>query len=139
MQKTHEKNPKSAVLPRGASLLCLILLLLASASSIYGDAHTFDLIGPRIAMTVTRGGKTLPISNVTELLAGDQLWIHADFPETQSAHYLLVVAFLQGPTNPPPEEWFTRTETWTKKAKAQGTYVTVPDGALQALLFLAPE
>ena len=139
MRKKRENLKSATSFLRGASLLCLIFLLLTSTSSVYGDAHTFDLAGPRIALEVTRNGKTLPISNVTELLAGDQLWIHADFPETQSAHYLLVVAFLQGPTNPPPDEWFTRTETWTKKAKAQGTYVTVPDGALQALLFLAPE
>jgi hypothetical protein len=88
---------------------------------------------------VTRGGKTLPISSVTELLGGDQLWIHADFPADESVHYLLVVAFLQGPTNPPPDNWFTRAETWTKHTKEHGTFVTVPDGAQQALLFLAPE
>jgi len=124
----------------GVCVAALILCgLLCAAPHVSADAHAFDLMGPRIALTVTRGGKTLPISNVTELLPGDQLWIHPDFPGDESVHYLLVVAFLQGPTNPPPEAWFTRTETWTKRAKEQGTYVTVPDGAQQALLFLAPE
>ena len=54
-------------------------------------------------------------------------------------HYLLVVAFLRGSTNPPPETWFARVETWTKAAREEGVVVTVPQDAQQALLFLAPE
>src|SRR6516225_6702160 len=57
----------------------------------------------------------------------------------QSARYLLIVAFLQGPTNPPPEGWFTRAETWNKETREKGTWVTVPQGAEQAVMFLAPE
>ena len=53
--------------------------------------------------------------------------------------YLLVVAFLRGSTNPPPETWFTRVETWSKQAREEGIVVTVPQDAQQALLFLAPE
>jgi hypothetical protein len=117
---------------------CIALLCFAS-SAVFGDAHTFDLIGPGIDMSVNRNGKTLPISNVTDLLPGDRLWIHAEFPGDQSVRYLLIVAFLQGPTNPPPENWFTRVETWTRQMKEEGTVITVPDGAEQALLFLAPE
>jgi hypothetical protein len=119
-------------------LLCYALLLLA-APAVFADGHTFDLAGPRIDMNLTRNGKTFPISNVTDLLPGDQLWIRPEFPDGQSVRYLLIVAFLQGPTNPPPESWFTRTETWTKQAREQGTFVTVPSGAEQALVFLAPE
>jgi len=118
--------------------LCLALLH-CGAPAVFGDAHTFDLVGPRIDMTVNRDGKTLPISNVSELLPGDRLWIHAEFPDDQSVRYLLIIAFLQGPTNPPPENWFTRLETWTKQMREEGTVVTVPEGAQQALLFLAPE
>jgi len=139
MKPERDKNSTKALSLRGISLLFLILLALSTASSLHGDGHTFDLVGPRIALTVTRNGTTLPISNVTDLLPGDQLWIHPDFPGDQSIHYLLIVAFLQGPTNPPPESWFTRTETWTKKARQHGTYVTVPEGAEQTILFLAPE
>jgi hypothetical protein len=73
------------------------------------------------------------------LQPGDRMWIHPDFPDDQSVHYLLIVAFLQGSTNPPPESWFIRLETWTQKARDEGTVVTVPHGAEQALLFLAPE
>jgi hypothetical protein len=73
------------------------------------------------------------------LQPGDRLWIHPDLPDSQSVHYLLVVTFLRGSTNPPPESWFTRVETWNKQARAEGTVVTVPQDAQQALLFLAPE
>ncbi|MGB9404511.1 MAG: hypothetical protein WCA98_13320 [Candidatus Acidiferrales bacterium] len=90
-------------------------------------------------MRVTRNGKTLPISAVANLRPGDRLWIHPDLPDGQSVHYLLIVAFLRGSTNPPPENWFTRLETWTKQAREEGIVVTVPEEAQQALLFLAPE
>ena len=103
------------------------------------DSSAFDLVGPRVEITVTRAGRTLPISSVPNFLPGDRLWIQTDFPSNQSVHYLLIVAFLQGPTNPPPESWFTRVETWTKVPREEGTVVTVPQDAQQALLFLAPE
>lgn len=119
-------------------VLALIALLFSYHPAL-ADSHTFDLLGPRIEMTVTRAGKTLPISSVPNFQAGDRLWIQTDFPPNQSVRYLLIVAFLQGPTNPPPEEWFTRVETWTKQAREEGVVVTVPPDAQQALLFLAPE
>ena len=53
--------------------------------------------------------------------------------------YLLVVAFLRGSTNPPPENWFTRAETWTTPVRQDGIFVTVPQDAQQALLLLAPQ
>src|SRR5262249_19842765 len=83
--------------------------------------------------------KSLPISGVPNLQPGDKLWIHPDFPPDQSARYLLVVAFLRGSTNPPPENWFIKAETWTKQVRDEGLVVTVPQEAQQALLFLAPE
>ena len=118
--------------------LCLFLLSCAPAAT-YADAPPFDLAGPRIEMKVTRDGKALPISHVSDLKPGDRLWIHPEFPDDQAVHYLLIVAFLKGPTNPPPENWFTRVETWTKQAREEGAVVTVPAGAQEALLFLAPE
>jgi hypothetical protein len=117
---------------------CLALLC-AVVPTIFANSPAFDLIGPQIRMTVTRDGKTLPISRVSELQAGDKLWIHPEFPDDQSARYLLIVAFLQGPTNPPPETWFTRAETWNKLTREKGISVTVPEGAEQAVMFLAPE
>jgi len=59
-----------------------------------------------VDVRVKRGEVTLPIGEIPNLLAGDRLWIHPDLPESQSAHYVLIVAFLRGTTNPPPPEWF---------------------------------
>src|ERR1700737_2388204 len=102
-------------------------------------APAFDLSGPRVEMKVMRAGKTLPIANVPNLQAGDRLWVHPDFPDSQSVHFLVVVAFLRGATNPPPENWFTKAEAWNKQVREEGFFVTVPQGAQQAMLFLAPE
>jgi len=113
------------------------LLYLQTAAR--ADNAAFDLAGPRVDMKVTRGGKPLPISQVPNLRPGDRLWIHPDFPGDQAARYLLVVAFLRGSTNPPPETWFTRAETWKKQVREEGIVVTVPQEAQQALIFLAPE
>ncbi len=90
-------------------------------------------------MRISRGGKELPIGDVPNLQAGDRLWVHPDFPDSQSAHYLLIVTFLRGTTNPPPENWFTRIETWNKHVRQEGVTITVPKDAEQALMFLAPE
>lgn len=119
-------------------VVAIAAVSLAMAAGVAADSR-FDLIGPKMEIRVTRGGRELPISSVPNFQSGDRLWIHADFPANQSVHYLLIVAFLQGPTNPPPEKWFTRIETWSKQAREEGTMVTVPKNAQQALLFLAPE
>src|ERR1700733_12402167 len=103
------------------------------------DTAAFDLPGPRIEVRVSRGEKELPIAKVPNLQEGDRLWVHPAFPETQSAHYLLIVAFLRGSTNPPPEDWFTKIECWNKRIREEGTMITVPKGAEQVLIFLAPE
>ena len=50
-----------------------------------------------------------------------------------------MVAFLRGSTNPPPEDWFLKEETWQKKVASEGIRFTVPADAQQTLLFLAPE
>jgi hypothetical protein len=99
----------------------------------------FDLVGPRIDVRVTRGPETLPIAAVPNLQAGDKLWIHPDLPATQSVHYLLVCVFLRGNTNPPPPDWFIRIETWNKKVREEGVFITVPAEAQQAVMLLAPE
>ncbi|MBV9183340.1 MAG: hypothetical protein JO356_18715 [Acidobacteria bacterium] len=76
---------------------------------------------------------------VPSLKAGDRLRIHPDLPDTQSVHYLMVVVFLRGATNPPPDSWFIRAETWTKPVNEEGILVTVPEEAEQSLILLAPE
>jgi hypothetical protein len=119
----------------------LQLLLLCSFFSLQlrGDGPAFDLVGPKVDVHVKRGDITLPISQVPNLLPGDRIWIHPDLPESQSTHFVLVVAFLRGSTNPPPNSWFTRVETWNHDVRAEGVFVNVPEGAQQALMFLAPE
>jgi len=125
--------------PRRLVLLLLVLFLFAFVSFVRADTAVFDLAGPRIEVKVTRGGKTLPISQVPNLQPGDRIWVHPELPKDQSAHYLLIAAFLRGPTNPPPDAWFTKAETWNKKVREEGVVVVVPQDAEQALLFLAPE
>ena len=111
------------------------VLLAASSLGLHAqNTAPFDLSGPRIDMRVTRGGKTLPIANVPNLQPGDKVWVHPELPPSQSAHYLLVVAFLRGSTNPPPEDWFLKEETWQKKASNEGIHFTVPADAQQTLL-----
>lgn len=115
------------------------LLLLACPVLFAQSAARFDLTGPKVEVHVTRAGKTLPIASVPNLQAGDKLWIHPDLPPTQSVHYLLVICFLRGTTNPPPDNWFTKVQTWNSKVREEGVTVYVPDEAQQAVLFLAPE
>ncbi len=117
----------------------LFLVLASAGLCAQGQSPAFDLSGPKIDVHIKRGTITLPISEVGNLLPGDRLWIHPDFPETQSNHFVLVVAFLRGATNQPPPDWFTRVETWSGQAREEGVFVNVPEGAEQALLFLAPE
>ncbi|MBS0334668.1 MAG: hypothetical protein JSS35_18005 [Proteobacteria bacterium] len=121
-----------------AGLLAGLAAVLLAPGAVLADAAPFDLAGPELRITVTRAGQTLPIAQAPTLAAGDQLWIKADLPAGQSAHYLLVAAFLRGATNPPPKSWFFSSRTWDRKA-AGGMTVTAPVGAQQVLLFLAPE
>jgi hypothetical protein len=114
-----------------------LAVFLASAAA--AVPAPFDLAGPTLDVKITRGANTLPASAVPNLNVGDRIWIKADLPANQSAHYLMVTAFLSGSTNPPPESWFFPCKTWTAKCGRDGLMVTVPDGAQQVLVFLAPQ
>ena len=116
-----------------------LLATLVTCTQMNAQSARFDLVGPKVEVRVTRAGKTLPIAYVPNLKAGDKLWLHPDLPPTQSVHYLLIAAFLRGTTNPPPDDWLIKIETWNKKVREEGVIVTVPEEAQQALLFLAPE
>jgi hypothetical protein len=117
----------------------LASLTLALAGIAAADNAAFDLIGPQVDVHVQRAGVTLPIAQVPNLQAGDRLWVRPDLPESQSVHYLMVIVFLRGATNPPPDSWFTRVETWSKPVREEGIFVTVPEEAEEALIFLAPD
>ena len=125
--------------PLRSSILASLALLLFCPSALHADPARFDLTGPKIEVRVTRDGITLPISEVPNLKVGDKLWLHPDFPPSQSVKYLLVAAFLRGTTNPPPDSWFTRIETWNRSVQSEGVFITVPEEAQQVILFLAPE
>jgi hypothetical protein len=120
-------------------LFLQLALLFMSSGFLRADTAAFDLAGPRIEVRVTRAGKTLPISRVPNLQVGDRLWIHPDMPDGEAVRFLMIAAFLRGSTNPPPENWFTRVETWNKHVREEGIVITVPEGAQQALIFLAPQ
>lgn len=114
-----------------------IALAMPFSATAQGQSAPFDLTGPSLRITVARGGQTLPISAVPNLAAGDKLHVEAALPPDQSARLLMVVAFLRGATNPPPENWIFQAQTWKRKGKALD--ITVPDGARQAIVLLAPE
>lgn len=118
--------------------LTAILAMLSLAGPAAAQANsTFDLAGPALRMRVTRGEVSLPIAQVPGLRTGDRVMLSADLPRDQSARYMLVLAFLRGATNPPPKNWFFKAETWN--AKKATLNVTVPEGAEQAIAFLAPD
>ena len=127
-------GPISLIRPIAVSL---VLLVLAAAG--LADTAAFDLTGPKVEVRVQRGGTTLPIAEVPNLQAGDRLWVHPDLPDSQSVRYLMIIAFLRGATNPPPDSWFTRVETWNRPVHDEGIFVVVPEEAEEALVFLAPE
>jgi hypothetical protein len=131
-------SPYNRNMRRFSLVLFLVFLLLGAVAAQSQVAPAFDLVGPKVDVHVKRGEVTLPIGQVPNLMAGDRLWIHPDFPESQSTRYVLVVAFLRGATNPPPDRWFTRVDTWSREARAEGVFVTVPAEAQQAIVFLAP-
>ena len=119
--------------------LSVFILVVSFACMARADNARFDLVGPKISVRVTRAGATLPIAEVPNLRSGDKLWVKADLPENQKNHLLLIVAFLRGTTNEPPDDWFTEIDTWDKKKTREGTTITVPEGAEQAVMFVAPE
>jgi hypothetical protein len=116
-----------------------LFFVVASLVPVRAQTGAFDLIGPKVEVRVQREGRTLPIAEVPNLQAGDRLWVHPDLPETQSVHYVMVIAFLRGATNPPSDSWFTHVDAWSKPVRVEGIFVTVPEGAEEAIVFLAPE
>lgn len=130
---------RSAICILCVSSFALLSQLFIGTESARADGATFDLAGPRVEVTVTRAGKMLPIADVPNLQPGDRLWIHPEFPDSQSVHYVLIVAFLRGSTNPPPDDYFIRADTWTRQVREEGIVATVPPEAQQTLMFLAPE
>ena len=123
--------------------ICLRLSALATSllalSAGAAEPTPFDLVGPELSVSVTRAGRTLPISQVPALATGDIVRIEANLPADQSVRYRLVSSFLRGVTNPPPKSWISSAETWQQKEKKRTLKLTVPDHARQLVLFMAPD
>lgn len=118
-------------------LLLFLVALALVTSPVQAQSTLFDLSGPAITASVTRDEQTLPIARVPGLRAGDRLTLKADLPPDQEPRYLLVVAFLRGATTPPLKKWFFRARTWKRGKDVLS--VAVPEGAEQAIAFLAPD
>ncbi|HEY7351550.1 MAG TPA: hypothetical protein VH596_02170 [Terriglobales bacterium] len=121
-----------------SAVFCAFVVIFFSPS-VRAENVAFDLVGPKFQVHVQRSGVTRPIAEVPNLQVGDRLWVHPDLPDSQSVHYLMVVVFLRGATNPPPESWFTLAETWKKPLRQEGIFVMVPPDAEQAVILLAPD
>src|SRR3546814_20648329 len=108
-------------------------MLLVSGGGNADAPAPVGLSGPTLDAVITCGKTILPASEVPNLAEGDRIWLKPEFPKSHSAHYLMVAAFLSGPTNPPPKAWFFSCKTWTGKCARAGLTVTVPPGAKQVL------
>jgi hypothetical protein len=126
-------NSAGLTLRLGAALTVL------AAAPACAEPAAFDLVGPTLEVEVTHGAATLPISQVPNLAPGDRLWLKADLGGQNAVHFLMVAAFLRGSTEPPPEGWFFRCDTWRGKCPKEGMTLAVPAEARQLLVFLAPE
>ncbi|MET0238408.1 MAG: hypothetical protein ABW184_00795 [Sphingobium sp.] len=118
---------------------CGIAAFLTAAPSLAADPAPFELTGPSLRISVTRGEQSLPIAQVPSLSEGDKIMIAADLPADQGVRFILVSAFMRGATNPPPKDWIDFAETWRKKDKDRTLTLTVPKGARQMALFLVPD
>jgi len=122
-----------------AATLGVLLLGVVWSTTVHAVPAPFDLAGPVLQVKILRGTTTLPAAAVPNLAPGDRIMLKADLPKSQSAHYLMIAAFLRGATNPPPESWFFPCKTWTGKCATDGLSITVPADAQQVLVFLAPQ
>ena len=124
---------------RARTLGVVVGACLALGAEAAVEQTPFDLVGPKVSLQVKRGGSTLPIAEVPVLAPHDRLKIVARVAEAKATHYLMVAAFLRGPTDPPPENWFFRCDTWKAPCDQAGLDVEVPEGAQQMMLFFAPQ
>ena len=102
-------------------------------------ATSFNVPGPVLQVNVRRGEETLPIYQVPSLQPGDIISVTSSFKEKEPVHWMLVSGFLRGATEPPPEKWFSEVDLWKHHNWDHTQQITVPSGANQGLLFLAPD
>lgn len=114
-----------------------LLALLLTGFSVQAAPSSFDLVGPRLDVAVTRGGSTLPLEWVPNLAEGDRISIKLDLPAGQNDRFRLVAAFLRGAIDRPPDAWFH--DTVSGRTKGGDLSLVVPKGAQQLALFVLPE
>ena len=119
--------------------LLLLGALFASQGAFSAEKQLFDLVGPGVDIIVTRGGVSLPLAQVPGLAAGDRLRLKPVLPAGDAARYVMVTAFLRGSTNPPPDDWFKRCDTWRRDCLDKGLDLEVPKDAVQMVLLFAPK
>lgn len=119
--------------------LVLLGALFASQGGFSAEKQLFDLVGPGVDIIVTRGGVSLPLAQVPGLAAGDRLRLKPVLPAGDAARYVMVTAFLRGSTNPPPDDWFKRCDTWRRDCLDKGLDLEVPKDAVQMVLLFAPK
>lgn len=117
-------------------VLCLLGLPVAVAP-VRAASSSFDLAGPKLAITVTRGGVTLPLSRVPNLAEDDRIAITLETSQERGEHYRLVAAFLRGVTDRPAADWFHQGLSW--KPRNATLALVVPKGAQQLAVFVMPE
>ncbi|MEG3175668.1 hypothetical protein U1872_05465 [Sphingomonas sp. RB3P16] len=117
-------------------ILCLFGLL-ASAVAVRAASSSFDLVGPRLSVVVTRDGVTLPLERVPNLAEGDKLEIKLESLPGHDEHYRMVAVFLRGAVDRPEKGWFREAMSW-KPSNATLSLV-VPKSAQQMALFIVPE
>lgn len=113
------------------------LALLTVAIPARPASSSFDLIGPRLAVTVTHDGVTLPLQQVPNLSEGDRISVKFDRPPGNGERYRIVAAFLRGAVVRPGKDWFAEAESW--KPRSAELSLTVPKDAQQLALLIAPE
>lgn len=113
-------------------LLAVAVTLPAKAAS-----SAFDLVGPKLVVTITRDTVTLPLERVPNLAEGDRISVKLDPARVQGERYRIIAAFLRGAVDRPPKEWFHEALSW--KPKSDTLSLAVPKGAQQMALFVMPE
>jgi hypothetical protein len=114
-----------------------LLLLGLMAPPAHAASSSFDLVGPRLVVTVTHDGVSLPLEQVPNLAEGDRIAITLDLLPGSHERYRLVAGFLRGSVDRPPDDWFHEARSW--KPRDATLSLVVPKGAGQLALFIAPE
>ncbi len=136
-RRAQDRHPSREPLPVNRCLRALLLLGALAPLPARAASSSFDLVGPRLVVTVTHGGVALPLERVPNLAEGDRIAITLDLLPGSHERYRLVAGFLRGSVDRPPDDWFHEARSW--KPKDATLSLVVPKGAAQLALFIAPE